>query len=500
MRLSEATQTGEILSALANFAWYEQHREPCPPDRMPTEAALSKWLLTDCPNPDTTALVALEQGYVAWQPLPAYEAGEDSTGKLRIRIAWPATPAQLLVAKEIRYGKAFPTMIYVPLEVLHADWLKAITARPHQHPLLPLVRAWLLRFVKADRKRRALLPASMRNTRQGILFDKLPERLDHLTPIARLEEPPQAWLPTMEPPKNSIVPVLPVALYTIAGGKMTTRGQGAPITQRLFFELLMAVAYLDRQRIRQPTLTLRDLVMWIWPTGWQRGRDMPRLQRALWELDNLRIECDRALWRLIAVDRLPALNASLDDPVFFDVKHLPNSDHGPLIDRHRLRLFGLQSAPAWRAYLRMAYVWDAAKASNGGIRIYATRPAVKRGPDGVLLDAGGKPVLKRNGQPMTDWTDPRAVHLYDKDGKPLVERNPHADRVPMFGPDDLAHLGFDDKMTPVQRKNWVRLTQKALTRMEKNGAIVLEKNGEGWRILEPAPEAADLPNRTPGPT
>ena len=202
----------------------------------------------------------------------------------------------------------------------------------------------------------------------------------------------------------------------------------------------------------------------------------------------MRIHWDRALWRLVAVDRLPADDADLDDPVVLRIQHLPGSGQGPLIDRPRLRLFGLQSAPAWRSYLRLAYIWDAAKASNGGRRIYATRPAVKRGRDGVLLDTAGKPILKRGGAPVKDWSDTRAVMLYGADGLLVLERNPRADRVPALSLDELARLGFDDNVTTTNRGKRAERTRNALADMERQGAVVLEQDGDGWRVLEPARE------------
>ena len=214
----------------------------------------------------------------------------------------------------------------------------------------------------------------------------------------------------------------------------------------------------------------------------------------------MRIHYDRALWRLVAVDRLPADNADLDDPVVLRIQHLPGSGQGPLIDRPRLRLFGLQSAPAWRSYLRLAYIWDVAKASNGGRRIFATRPKVRRGMDGVLLDADGLPILRRGGAPVRDWSDARAVVLCGADGLPILERNPRADRVPVLSLDDLARLGFNDKTNRGNRRMRAERTRAALADMERQGAVKLEQDGDGLRVLEPAPlvddgDPPDLPNR-----
>ena len=389
-----------------------------------------------------------------------------------------------------------------PIEEVHEYW-QTWPKPPPMHPLIPLIKAWQEwkgRQVQPDRRRLGLLPVSMRDAQQAELFGNLPQDLDYLTPLGQLQnDQAQGVLPGLESPTRSVIPPLCIGVYTVNGGVLKA-SQGAPIAERLLFEVLMAVERYDRLRTRRPDIPLREVVRWIWPNGWQRGRDLPRLQKGLWELDNMRVHLHRALWRLVALDRLPALDASLDDFVPFNVKHLPESDHGPLIHRHILRQFGVQSAPAWRSFLRLAYIWDEIKARNGGRRVYATRPAVKRGADGVLLDAQGKPILKAGGAPLKDWSDPRAIRLYDGQGNPILERNPAADRITALNLDELARLGFDERTDKSNRKRRAQLTRVALTKMEKQGAIVLERDNGGWRILEPAPSIDDLPNRLPLPT
>lgn len=69
------------------------------------------------------------------------------------------------------------------------------------------------------------------------------------------------------------------------------------------------------------------------------------------------------------------------------------------MDRLALREVGLVSAPAWRSYLRLAYLWDDVKRKSGGRRVFATRPEVKRvaGPGSGIVDAYGRPVLRKDG-------------------------------------------------------------------------------------------------------
>ena len=72
-----------------------------------------------------------------------------------------------------------------------------------------------------------------------------------------------------------------------------------------------------------------------------------------------------------------------------------SSMNGALIGIEPLRLYGAQSAPKFRAWGRLAYLWDAAKIRNGGKRIYATVPEVLRNADGYLVNAKGRSDFNR---------------------------------------------------------------------------------------------------------
>ena len=335
-----------------------------------------------------------------------------------------------------------------------------------------------------DRRPCGILPDSLKQARIRAHQLPLPATLDPgpLGPIPpeQLELP----IPGLASARSVIVPCLPLALYGAGGGTMQTRGRGAPVAQRLFIEALLAVGRLDRVpgNTAKLSASLRDLVAWIWPNGWQRYRDLPALQRSLRELDAMRISWERREWRLVGVTALPNTTTRLDDEIVLRIEHLPGSENGPLIDRARLRRFGTSSAPGWRAYLRLAYLWDAAKLRNNGNRIYATRPAVARGPDGEVLDLGNNPIRKRGGAVSKNWADPRAKRTGGR------ERNPAADRVPMLGPDDLIRLCFDDtKVSRATFRKRLHDARQALAMMQAAGAVVIEYDDEGVRVLEPAP-------------
>ena len=189
-------------------------------------------------------------------------------------------------------------------------------------------------------------------------------------------------------------------------------------------------------------VTLRELVAWLWPNGWKRTR---------------------------RGDRLGDLQILQRELLILDV-----------------------SAPAWRAYLRLAYLWDAAKGRNNGARIYATRPVVARDRRGVLLGTDGKALRDQRGAVVKDWSDPRAVIL-GADGKPAsasnppaYERNPAADRVPVLGPDNLIRLAFDDsEVTRGTFRKRLHDARQALATMAATGAVILESDHYGGvRVLE----------------
>ena len=422
------------------------------------------------------------------------EALREALGRNALMLPW--AEADAVVAEDLRAivpGAGGP----VDMMEYNRRWLALPEPRP-SHVVSILVDAWLRdQPIDRDHRRTGILPESWRDGRH---YDYLPLKT-HPYP-----EPPgsmagdQHLLPLAELQQSVIVPVLPLAMYDSGTGPMATRGRGAPYAQRLFVEILLDVGRLDRVpgQTARVEVTLRELVTWLWPNGWKRTRsagrlgDLQILQRELLILDSMRILWERMLWRLVAVQALPTENSRMEDVIVFRVEHLPGSEHGPLLDRDRLRRFGTVSAPAWRAYLRLAYLWDAVKGKNNGARIYATRPVVARDRRGVPVGANGKPLRDQRGAVVKDWSDPRAVIL-GANGKPVsasnppaYERNPAADRVPMLGPDDLILLAFDDsEVTRGTFRKRLHDARQALATMAATGAVILESDHYGGvRVLE----------------
>ena len=507
--LESAANAPDILEALARAIWAKANDSAeCPTHRLPTSDGLTTWL-PECPEKTMTeagTLLAAVAAARAVPPDPAprhweWRAGPTARGP--VLIAWGGDKL------DSPYGYS------MSLEEAHGWWRDLPPPRRPRHPLAPLIDAWQRMtpwLVQADRRSRAILPASLRGARRDP--ETLPLTLDRVTPLGPIREPEQGYLPGLEPPPSVVPPVPWLPLYDLTGsGPVQTRGRGAPLAQRLFVEVLTAVHVGDRdpEWITAPPITLRDLFEWCWPRYWdldkwnkrahrmgdwsggyQRNKHLMPLCYALVELDNMRIEYDRYQRRLIRVDDLPTATTALDDPIQFHVRHLPGSDRGPMIERAPTRRWGVVSAAAWRSTIRLAYLWDEAKRRNHGARVYATRPKVARGLGGVILGDDGKPLRNHHGAVVTDWSDRRAVVLGANrkpaggGNPPAYERNPAADRVPVLGPDDLIRLAFDDNLS-VNRPKRLLLAREALRAKEAAKEVTIETDGKGWRIIEAHP-------------
>ena len=353
-------------------------------------------------------------------------------------------------------------------------------SRPHSL-LVPLMEVWVtrpdLRPVELERRRTRIMPEAIRRA--------MPTRA--ALPMPTGNNPPElgqqptrtSYLPGLEAPPGVVVPVLPLQV-----AKVSTAGAGAPITPRLWFGCQMTLP-LDRrtgEEVRLP-FTLRDACNWLWPNGWNRGRDLPRLREGMRGLYQLGVIWDQAEWLLVRPVKLPTMETPLDDYLLVDVTALPGSDRGPMIDTQILWKLGAMAGAPWRMWIRLAYIWDTVKAKNGGIRIYATRPKVKRGEGGVILDRQGRPVLDRHNRPILNWSDKRAVRTGEQ------EPHPQADRVPALGMRDLALLGFDNAKVPAGTlRRRAAETRSWLIKLQQMGYVVLQYEGKEVRVLETYPD------------
>lgn len=389
----------------------------------------------------------------------------------------------------------------------HTHWLAALNAAGDGpvplHPLAPVIEAWLRTApIETNGHDRPILnhtvgrmsgsaPAIIRSdTVQGKLrWDVEPERGGPLGPVSMA----QIVMPSFKT-DATIVPSM-MGFHTPDGRLIERRGRGAPIETRTWYAILLRVppdALRAGEEVRL-RYTLRDLVNDLYPNGtdkWERETDLPKIRFGLYVADQFRVTHGDLDWRLMNVEALPRRETSLDAVIPITVKMPDRVGNGAIVDRSALTLYGARSAPAFRAWLRLAQIWDEAKARNGGFRIYDARPSVKRDSDDCLLDHAGERITRRDGSPVRDWSHPRAVRLglFDE----VTPERTRA-RVPTLSGFDLVALCYDSQpVHPITFRTRLKRAKAALEGMERDGWVKIERLPDGWRVLEVRREGASL--------
>ena len=178
---------------------------------------------------------------------------------------------------------------------------------------------------------------------------------------------PSGWLPGFERPVHG--PALPLALYDLGGA--ADRSPTPSVALRLFVESVITVMEGDREAATQHPValqgvTLRELLAWLYPGRKPKPNEYwPVLMRAMQALDDHDarfpwsdpVTGRGGLRRVVSLADIPRGPDALDDVVRLTVFLPPGSAAGPVIDRQRLRQWGVKSAPAYRAMLGIAYRW-----------------------------------------------------------------------------------------------------------------------------------------------
>ena len=297
--------------------------------------------------------------------------------------------------------------------------------------------------------------------------------LRHL-PLGLLEDRPHdsGYLPGLSPPsEDPLVRSLPLILFDAGGGASLTQGNGAPVPLRLFVDVMLCLPS-EIRRSDGPNrvfATLRQLRDTIWPNGWQRGRDYPKLVRAMNYLTVSGVPWRGGVWRPITVRNVPV---DLDDEAIFEVELPPGSGRGPLVNRPAAHQLGLISAPAFRLYLNLTGYWDRFGTFNGRL-IGPTTRAVRRDQAGYLLDTRGR-VITEKGKPTRRASHPRAIEQVAADGRSIRQRNPAVTKYPPITPDQLARMAYaDHDLRNGMRRMRQEARDKALVKvLEVTGAAV----------------------------
>lgn len=188
---------------------------------------------------------------------------------------------------------------------------------------------------------------------------------DRLPDVPPEQKNPQLVLPTMQlAQRDQIGPAPWVAVFDRLGGQSMAPGVGAPLPLRLWIEALAWTPPTARDgRLVSVPLTVRDLRDALWPNGWRRGEQLPRLIeacRAVNGLAAIEIPERRSQWAPVLFREYPSPSARLSDPVLLEVRLPPvtGAGAGARFKRSLARHLGLSSAPEYRAYLGLVDLWD----------------------------------------------------------------------------------------------------------------------------------------------
>ena len=357
----------------------------------------------------------------------------------------------------------------------------------------------------------AIVPGGLFPDAPAVRFVSVQDRGDE----ARLALPGRAQDPELpllaasglvdEPPA---APML--ALVNAAGLGAFASGRGARLDKRFLIYSLasMPLAYRQpgaRYEHRQP---LRWWANRLFGKHYRPNKHGPMMLAGLEGLIYAKVQLpDGTYWRPVLPRQDPDFG-NLDSPLQLDIALPDACDRGAAVPWQPLIDAGRKSDSAFDLVLGLAFLWDRAKAANGGRRIYATRPKSRRNHAGALVDAVGNVITTRANAPrrgktgwlawpagdvpVRDWRHPAAVI----DG---VERHPNADRVPALTREGRRRLVFPNVAMPVQKS--ARSNQRAaadaliealaVALPDAPPRIVIERlPANRWRLLEVAPAGA----------
>ena len=239
----------------------------------------------------------------------------------------------------------------LPLADVHAAWLELpLEEDDHRplHPLAPIVRAWLGE-VRADDRGDPILPV--------VTVHESPERAaGRLAFFGGIDPPNQpvesAQLPLLAPELDGLIRVPLLELSDWRGVPSMSKGRGAPLDLRLAVATVVLMPHISRAARGKLAVTVRELRDFLWPKGWERRRDLPRMRAALYRARDYVIPVGGGrLWLPFALRLDPGPDAALDDVILIDVELPPGMADGPPIVSEILRRLSVESGPRFRAYI-----------------------------------------------------------------------------------------------------------------------------------------------------
>ena len=162
-------------------------------------------------------------------------------------------------------------------------------------------------------------------------------------------------------PEMRALPKCMLLRHDEAAGKPLNTEAGR-LTLRLSTELLLDVPLNKRNCDWERDWTMRELADRLWPSGWDRDRDIKRLVGAICRVDEIRFPTtvDGVDWqrKMFQFPLIPLPSASPDSPFPVTVPHPAAAGSSGLVYLPTLRELGTISDCAYRLGLGLAKVWS----------------------------------------------------------------------------------------------------------------------------------------------
>ena len=147
------------------------------------------------------------------------------------------------------------------------------------------------------------------------------------------------------------VPVPLLDIVDANGTPIKTHNGVVPLEQRLFIRTLSSVAVDERENsVLRMAVTLRELRDGMFPHGWHRRNQWPRLRHALTNLNQYAFPYAGNLWFPVALRSMPE-NPQMEDIILLDISYPEGAKTGPIIDLVHLDSLAMRSAAEYRAYI-----------------------------------------------------------------------------------------------------------------------------------------------------
>ncbi|MCY4421125.1 MAG: hypothetical protein OXC42_07755 [Gammaproteobacteria bacterium] len=161
---------------------------------------------------------------------------------------------------------------------------------------------------------------------------------------------PQPDLPLFpDTPLAKQVPLLDIV--DLAGVPIRASNGAVPIEMRLFIRTLSAVPQQDRAHpVVRMALTLRELRDGLFPNGWHRANQWPKLRNALVTANDHAFHYQGQLWLPLSLRSLPD-NPQLNDKIVIDIAFPKGATTGPIINLQELDKLSVVSSPHYRAMI-----------------------------------------------------------------------------------------------------------------------------------------------------